>query len=66
MDDGKSGYVIPIKDENKLVDALEQFLAMSWEQKRDMGLAGRTKIEREFDRQIVVKAYVEEIERLQL
>ena len=63
VDDGKSGFVIPIKNEDALVDALEKFLAMTWEQKREMGLAGRAKIEKEFDRQIVVNAYVEEIER---
>lgn len=64
VDDGVSGFVIPIKDEDALTDALERFLAMTWEQRRDMGLAGRAKIEREFDRQIVVKAYVEEIARI--
>ncbi len=62
VDDGKSGFVIPIKNEDALVEALEKFLSMSWEQKKDMGLAGRAKVEKEFDRQIVVKAYVEEIE----
>lgn len=64
VDDGKSGFVIPVKDEDALVDALERFLALNWTQRRDMGLAGRAKIEREFDRQIVVKAYMEEIERI--
>lgn len=64
VDNGKSGYVIPIKDEDALVYALEQFLLLSWEEKRDMGIAGREKIEHEFDRQIVVKAYVEEIEKI--
>ena len=64
VNDGKSGYIIPIKDEDALVNALEKFLSLSWEQKRDMGLAGRKKIEREFDRQLVVKAYIEEIEKI--
>ena len=64
VDDGKSGYVIPIKDEDALEKAIESFLALTWEQKRDMGLAGRAKIEREFDRQFVVKAYLEEIEKV--
>lgn len=63
VDNGVSGFVVPVKDEDALVNAIELFLAMSYEQKRDMGLAGRAKIEREFDRQFVVKAYIEEIER---
>jgi len=64
VDDGKSGYIIPVKDQDALVSALERFLSLNWEQKRDMGLAGRAKIEREFDRQFVVKAYIEEIEKI--
>lgn len=63
VDDKKSGFIVPVKDEDALVNALEAFLAMPYEQKRDMGLAGRAKIEKEFDRQFVVKAYLEEIER---
>ena len=63
VDDKKSGFIVPIKDEEALVNALESFLAMPYDQKRDMGLAGRAKIEKEFDRQFVVGAYLEEIER---
>lgn len=63
VDDKKSGFIVPIKDEEALVNALEAFLAMPYDQKRDMGLAGRAKIEKEFDRQFVVGAYLEEIER---
>lgn len=61
VDDGITGYIIPIKDEDSLVEALSKFLALSWEQKRDMGLAARKKIEREFDRRIVTNAYLEEL-----
>ncbi len=64
IDDNKSGFIIPIKSEDSLVEALEKFLSMTCEQRRDMGLAGRAKIEQEFDRQIIVKAYLEEIERI--
>lgn len=63
VDEGKSGYIIPIKNQDALYDALERFLAMTWEQRRNMGLAGRAKVEHEFDRQLVVNAYMEEIAR---
>lgn len=63
VDDGRSGFVIPIKDEDALIKAIEKFLGMTWEEKRSMGLAGRKKIEKEFDRQLVVRAYKEEIEK---
>lgn len=61
VEDGKTGYMIPVKDENALIEAIEKFLNLSWEDKRAMGLAGRAKMEREFNRQIVVEKYVEEL-----
>jgi galacturonosyltransferase len=64
VDNGKSGYIVPVKDVESLADAIERFIGLSWEQKRDMGLAGRVKMEKQFNRQIVVKAYIEEIEEL--
>ena len=54
VDPGKTGYLIPIKDEDALVQALEEFLQLSWEERIAMGKAGRRKVEEEFDRQIVV------------
>lgn len=63
VDDGISGFVIPIKDETALIDALERFMHMTWEARRDMGLSGRKKVEREFDRNLVVKTVIEEVNR---
>ncbi len=62
VDDGVSGFVIPIRDQQALNGALERFMAMSREARRGMGLAGRAKVEREFDRQIVVERYLEELD----
>ena len=63
VDDGVSGYIVPIKETQPIIDAMEKFLALPWEARRDMGLAGRAKMEREFDRQIVVESYVREINK---
>ena len=52
---------VPCKD---LIEKIEKFLSLSFERRRDMGLAGRTKVEREFDRQIVVRKYLEETEKV--
>lgn len=60
---GTSGYLVPIQEEDALVEAIERFLNLPWEAKRSMGLAGRTKVEQEFDRRIVVEAYQQEINR---
>ena len=65
VEDGVTGFLIPIQDEEALVHALERFMQMTPEQRKAMGLAGRAKMEREFDRKIVVKAYLEEIQALE-
>lgn len=64
VDDSATGYVVPIKEEAPLVKAIERFMALKWEQKRDMGLAGRDKMERQFDRDFVVRQYLSEIRKV--
>lgn len=61
VEDGVNGYMIPTRDGDALIESIEKFLSLSWEERRDMGLAGRAKVEREFDRQIVVNAYLDEL-----
>ena len=63
VDDGKTGFVVPIKDEAALIAAVDKFMQMTWDERREMGLAGRRKMEKEFDRQIVVKMVVDEVQR---
>ena len=64
VDDGLNGYMIPCQSSEGLIVAVEKFLNMTWEEKKAMGLAAREKVEREFDRQIVVEKYVEEVEKI--
>lgn len=59
VEDGKTGFLIPIQDQNALTAALERFLSLSWEQRRDMGRLGREKMEHEFDRTIVADRYMQ-------
>lgn len=65
VDDGVNGYLIREKDSQDLLEKMRQFMALSWEVRRDMGLAGRAKVEKEFDRQIVVQKYLECINHLE-
>lgn len=62
IDDGKNGYICKQRDSGDLILQLEKFLMLSWDKRRDMGIYGREKAEREFDRQIVVKKYCDELE----
>ncbi|MGO4961249.1 glycosyltransferase family 4 protein [Jeotgalibaca porci] len=62
VDDGVNGYVVEQQNSQDLIEKVEKFLVLTSEEKRQMGLAGRDKVEREFDRQIVIDAYKYEIE----
>lgn len=64
VDDNVSGYLVKERDVPDLVMKLESFLALTWEQKKAMGQAGRMKMESEFDRNIVVKKYMEELAQI--
>lgn len=61
VEDGVSGYVVRQQDSQDLIDKLEKFLSLSVEERMIMGLAGRVRVEREFDRRIVVQKYMDEV-----
>ncbi len=62
VDDGVNGFIVKQRDSEDLIQKIEKFLALTHEQKMQLGLAGRTKVEKEFDRKIVVDAYLKELE----
>ena len=66
VDDGKTGYLVDARDTSSLIDAVERFIELPYEQKVSMGRAAREKIEREFDRTIVVKAYLDSIRSISI
>ncbi len=61
VDDGKTGYLVEAKSAEALIKGVERFLALPYSQKVTMGQMAREKVEREFDRNIVVKAYLKAI-----
>lgn len=63
IEDGKTGYLFETGNAQSLADQIEKFLALSLKEKTAMGKAGREKIEREFDRQIVIRKYCDEVEK---
>lgn len=62
VEDGRTGYLVKEKDVCDLVAVIERFLNLPYKEKEKMGLKARNKVENEFDRQIVVDAYLKEIE----
>lgn len=64
VDDGRTGYLVEVRSVKSLIDAVERFINLPYSQKVQMGIEARKKVEREFDRQIVVDAYLNEIIKL--
>lgn len=58
VDDNVTGFLVESKNTESLINGIRRFLALSYEQKKIMGQNARKKIEREFDRDIVVRAYL--------
>lgn len=64
IDDGITGYTFPVKDVNALISRVEKFILTPNSEKAKMGYAARLKMEREFDRNIVVNKYLSIIEQI--
>lgn len=62
FDEGKTGYGCEPRDAISLKDAMEKMYLTPWEERRAMGIAGREKVASEFNRQIIIDAYQEQID----
>lgn len=65
VDDGINGYVVEQKNSRDLIEKIERFLELDYDTKKNIGIAGRGKVEKEFNRQMVVNAYINEINKIQ-
>lgn len=63
FDEGITGFGCEAKDTESLIKAMRQFLETPQEKRKAMGIAARHKMETEYDRNIVLKAYAEEIQQ---
>lgn len=64
VEDGVTGFLVKPDDTADLIRAVERFLKMRYNEKMEMGEAGRRKMRREFDRKNVVSKYMQEIESI--
>lgn len=61
--DRVSGILFEAKSTESLVTAMEELLSLTEDERRKMGLEGRKHVEVYFDRNIVIRTYLEEIEK---
>lgn len=53
-----NGYLCKVKDPRDLAEKMMMMVAQGYEQRLLMGMAGRAKVEREFDEQLVIQKYL--------
>lgn len=63
VDDNITGFIVRERDYHDLTMKLEKFILLPYEEKKRMGLKGREKMEREFNREIVTKKYINVINK---
>lgn len=64
FDNHITGIGFDAKDTNSLIATIEEFLSLPYEKKKEMGIQGRKKMEDEFDRKIIINAYIQEIKEI--
>jgi glycosyltransferase involved in cell wall biosynthesis len=64
FDENLSGFGFEVKSVDSLVETINKFINLPYGQKKAMGIAGREKMENEYDRKIVINAYIDEINNL--
>ncbi len=66
VDDRITGFLCKVQDSKDLAEKMEEMYLLSCEERKTMGKKARQKIIREFDKQIVVKAYLKAIDEILL
>lgn len=60
----ESGLLCKARDAESLYESMKKMLGLTREERKMMGLAGRKKIEEEFDKTVVVKRTIERLSRI--
>ena len=61
VENGINGFIVKPRDGYDVACKIDEFINLPYEQKRQMGISARNKVEKEFDRNIVIEAYLKVI-----
>lgn len=64
VDDGVNGFLVREKDSLDLISKVEKYLSLSKDERKQMGINGHKKVEKDFDRNIVVNKYLDIVNSL--
>jgi galacturonosyltransferase len=59
-----TGLAFEARNTESLINTVEQFINLSYDKKKEMGRLGREKMEAEYDRNLIIEAYINEIENM--
>jgi galacturonosyltransferase len=62
FDEGITGFGCEVRDKDSLLNAMKRMISLTNDERKQMGIAARKKMEREYDRQLVIDAYIQEID----
>ena len=54
IEDGITGYICKKQNVESLINCMERFICLDYESRKTMGIKGRKKMERDFDKKVVV------------
>lgn len=60
-----NGYLVAEKNTEQLILAIKRFINLNIKDKRTMGMEGRKYVEKKFNRQIIVDAYMDEVHKVE-
>lgn len=61
VEDSRTGLLCEVRSAASLAEAMVRMVALTPEAREEMGRAGRTKVEREFDQALVAAKYLAEL-----
>lgn len=61
VDDGVTGFIFETKNRDMLIDSVKSLIRLNNEERRQMGIKGREKVIKEFNRKVVIDKYINEI-----
>lgn len=64
VEDGLTGFLCKVRDSQDLADKMEMMYLLSDDQRSEMGKKGRQKMIKEFDKEIVIKYYLDAIDEI--
>ncbi len=64
FEDGVTGFGCVPRSAASLIEAIDRFLALSRDDRIEMGLKGRAKVEKEFDRKKITADYLSAIDEV--